>query len=73
MCPLYIAMAALETEMIFLSSLLNSYSFVYGKSQQHYSSVGRTVWLVLVPKGHLHIPNPNTYLIREHCEKHLNV
>lgn len=47
-CPLYVDMAALKTEMVFLSFLLNSsYSFVYGKSQQHHSSVSRAVWLVL--------------------------
>lgn len=58
MCPLYVDMAALKTEMVFLSFLLNSsYSFVYGKSQQHYSSVSSTVWLVVVPNGHFHIPN----------------
>lgn len=61
-------MAALKTEVIFLSFLFNSYSFVYGKSQQHYTSVGSIVWLVLVPKGPLHIPNPNADLIREHVK-----
>ena len=54
--PLYIDMAALKTEMVFLSFPLNSCSFVYGKSQQLCSSVGRNVWVV--PKGHLHIPTP---------------
>lgn len=70
MCPLYIGMAALKTEVVFLflSFLFNSYSFVYGKSQQHYTSVGSTVWLMLVPKGPLHIPNPNADLIREHVK-----
>lgn len=26
----------------------------------------------LAPKGHFYIPNPNTYLIREHSKKHLD-
>lgn len=71
-CPLYLDMAALKTT-VFLAFLLNSHSFVYGKSQQLFSSVGRTVWLLLVPEGHLHIPTPNTHLIRQHCEKRLNI
>ena len=60
--PLYIDMAALKTEMVFLSFPLNSCSFVYGKSQQLCSSVGRSVCLVLVTKGHLHIPTPQTLI-----------